>query len=184
MDMRRPPIVHPVAPGIGAGFHGAKVIIAVLIGHGAATATKVGIDWRQIGVFLMAIPTARIGLPDLDQRVWYWTGVFVQNPAMHDDALTDGALVWLGIVGQQIVVDRCHVAVAKAGAGDFAGGVFQADQRQLGRARHRGLVILVIGRGMPAAVALVELALFLWCLGHCGFPPQALAAAASASISA
>ena len=126
--MRRAPGVDPVAPRIGAGFDSAEIVIAVFIREGTSATAKIRVYRGQIGVFLVPIATAGIGLPDLNQRVRNGARVFVQNPAMQDDALANRAGSGLGVVLQQVVVDRVDVIMAEHRPGDFADRILQADQ--------------------------------------------------------
>ena len=89
-----------------------KAVVAVLVGDRAAAAAEIGVDRREVGVVLVAVAAAGIGLPELDQRVRHAAAVLVQHPAVHDDALAD-RLAGLGVVQDQVVVERAELVCAR-----------------------------------------------------------------------
>ena len=97
VDVRRAPTVGVVAPWVGAGFDGAEVVVAVGVGERAPAAAEVGVYGCQVGVFLVAVAAASVGLPDFQQGVGHGAAVFVEHAAVDDDALADGVAV-LGVV--------------------------------------------------------------------------------------
>ena len=89
MDMRRTPVAGLVAPGVGAGFDGAKTVIAVFIGKHPAAAAKVRVNRRQILIFFMPVATASIGLPDFHQRIFHRSAESIAHVTVDDDPLAD-----------------------------------------------------------------------------------------------
>ena len=156
MDMGRAPAVDVVAPRVGAGLHGAEIIIAVLVGERAPAAAEIRIDRGEIGVVLVPVASGGIGLPEFHQRVGDRLAVLVQHLAVHDDAFTD-RLAGLGVVADQIVVEQADIVVAENRAGDFRQRVLQRQQRLGRRARNAGLVARRIGRRVQRAVSLEKL---------------------------
>ena len=155
MDMRGAPVVHPVAPRIGAGFHRAEEVIAVLIRQCAPAAAEIGVDGRKIHVLLVPIAPARIRLPDFHKRMRHRAAVFIQHPTVDDDAFAH-RISGFGVVLDKVVVQGANIAVAKGRAGDFRHRSLQRQKRLTRAAGQAGLVGLRIGGRMPEPVALVE----------------------------
>jgi hypothetical protein len=89
MDMHRPPVIGAVRPGIGAGADGQELVAPLRIGQRPPAAAEIRVERGEIGVLHVAIAPARIGLPDLDQRLGHGAPGLVQNPAMDADPLAD-----------------------------------------------------------------------------------------------
>jgi hypothetical protein len=60
MDVRRPPGIVVVAPGIGAGLDGDELVVAVGIGAGAAAAVEIRIERRIVLVAGMMVAARRV----------------------------------------------------------------------------------------------------------------------------
>ncbi len=158
MDVRRPPAIDVVAPRIGPRLHRAEIVVARLIGQRAAAAAEIGIDRREIGVLLVPVATAGIGLPELHQRVRHAAPGLVQHAAMHHDPFADGIAV-LGVVADQVVVERPDVVMTEHRTGDFRDRAVQRQQRIPRRAQHRRFVAGRMRGRVNGAVALEKAAI-------------------------
>ena len=156
VDVRRAPVVDPVPPGVGAGLHGAEVVVAVLVGQRPAAAAEVRVDRREVGVLLVAVAAAGVGLPELDQGVRHRPPALVEDAAVHDDPLAD-RLAAVRVVADEVVVERAEVGMAERRPGDLAQRVLQRQQRVARRAGDAGLVGGRQGRRVQRPVALEEL---------------------------
>src|SRR3546814_5450720 len=87
MDMRRPPRIVMIAPGIGAGLDGDEAIAPRVVGHHPARAGEVRVERRVMLVPRVDVAAAGIGLPDLHQGPRHRAAVFVEHAAAHDNAL-------------------------------------------------------------------------------------------------
>jgi hypothetical protein len=139
MYMRRPPVVHPVAPWIGPRLHGAKAVSSFSIGENAATAAEFRIYWGKIK-FRSGGDNVRSPL-----ACHIWASVFampvlIEDATVHEDALTDRIAV-MGVVLDQAVIERTKIAVSESGSGDLAQRALQLDECQAGRARTACLVV-------------------------------------------
>src|SRR4051812_32671170 len=105
MDVGGPPAVNAVSKRVCAGLDGAEEIIASLIRQHPAAATEIRVDRSDIGVVAVAIASAGIGLPYLDERVRHRLAVAVKYVAVHDRLLTDRLSVF-GIIEHEIVIER------------------------------------------------------------------------------
>ena len=88
MNMRRPPCVVVIAPGIGPGLDGLEPVITVFVGDGTALASEIRIERGIIGVNFVAVASRSIGLPDFHQRASNRPAIFVKYPAVHVDAFS------------------------------------------------------------------------------------------------
>ena len=152
VDVRRPPVVDAVAPGIGAGLDGAVGVVAVLVGQHPAAAAEVGVEGADVLVLLVPVAAAGVALPDLDQRVLHRPAELVLDVAVDDDALADRQAV-LGVVQDQVVVLRPELVGAEHRRGHFGQRLLQRDQRQARAAQHAGLVLRRVGRRVRRRVA-------------------------------
>src|SRR5690606_30913771 len=103
---------------------------------------------------LVAVTPAGIGLPELDQRVRHGPAVLVEHTPIDDDARTDSALAWLGIVDGQIVIELAKHGVSEDRPRRLRQCVGKRDRRALRRAHHAAAISRREGRRMPAAVPL------------------------------
>src|ERR1700690_1805984 len=83
MNVRRPPGVVMVAPGIFAGADGHEAIATVRIGERMAGTREIGVQRSDVLVAFMQITPGRVRLPDLDQRISHGTSVFVYHSTAH-----------------------------------------------------------------------------------------------------
>ena len=155
VDVGRPPIVDAVRPRIGARSDGAEPVATLGIRDGPATAAEVRIERGPVTLLVVAVASARIGLPELDQHARQATSVLVEHAPVDDQALADG-LAGLGEVGDEVVVARAQSIVPEHRPGHLGDRRLHRQQRALRRAQHRGLVLRRQGRRVPAAIALVE----------------------------
>src|SRR6266516_2210171 len=138
MDMRGPPRIGVIAPRIGAGLHRDEFVTALGIGRGQAGAGEIRIERRGMLVALMDIAAAAVGLPDFDQRVGHAPAVFVEHAAVHDDALAERLA---GMLLRQVLIARPDAVMAVDRAGKLGKRVRRHNERPLGRARDRTLVV-------------------------------------------
>jgi hypothetical protein len=139
VDVRRAPVVDPVAPRVGARLDRAIRVVAVLVGEHAAAAAEVRVERADVLVLLVPVAAARVALPDLDQRVLHRPAQLVVDVAVDDDALADRQAV-LGVVEDQVVVLGPQLLGAEHRRGHFRERLLQRDQRQARAAQHAGLV--------------------------------------------
>ena len=141
-----------VAPRIGAGLNGEKAILALFICEAASGSGEIRIQRRVVLIYLMMVAPGRIGLPDLDERVWHGALVFVQHPADDNQPFTHCLAPGAG-VAREIVVARLHRIVPEERTRDLGEGLFHRHQPLQRRALHRRLIAFVkIGRmGFPIA---------------------------------
>src|SRR5687767_7250174 len=88
MNMRRPPGISMIEPGIGARLDCQKPILPLIIRDAASGSDKIWVQRRIVLIHRMAIATGGVGLPDFHERIRYWSLLFVDHSADDDDALT------------------------------------------------------------------------------------------------
>src|SRR5471030_3000587 len=153
MNVRRPPGIVVVLPRIGAGLDGDELVLAVVVGAGAATAGEVGIERRVVLVPGMMVAASRVALPDLEHRPRDRFAVFVEHAAMNYDALAQRLA---DALPGEVVLQRVQPLAAERRAGDLRQALRQHDRGLLRRARHRRLVSRrQIGRMLARGGALV-----------------------------
>ena len=138
--------------GYGPGLMVAKRVVAVGVGQHAATAAEVGVEGADVLVLLVSVAAAGVGLPDLDQRVFQRPAELIVHVAVDDDPLADRHAA-LGVVEDQVVVERAELVGAKDRRGHFRERLLQRDQRQARAAQDAGLVGRRIGGRMRRGVA-------------------------------
>ena len=77
MNMRGPPRVGVVAPGIGTRLDRNETIIAVLVGQRTPAASEVCIQRRTMLIALMSVAPGCIRLPNFDQGIGDRFAVFI-----------------------------------------------------------------------------------------------------------
>jgi hypothetical protein len=82
--------------------------------------------------------------------------VLVEHPAVHDDALAD-RLAAMGVVADQVVVERAEVGMAERRPGDLESEFCSDSSAKRGERGSRGLVVGRQRRRVQPPVALVEL---------------------------
>ena len=132
--MHRPPVVAAVRPGICAGPDRQELVVSTLVGDRPPAAAEVRIERREVGVLHVAVASACISLPYLDQRVGHRAARLVQHPAMHQDAFADSGGCALGPVQDQVVVKRAKLRMAEHRARLFRRRAFHGQKRKVGRA--------------------------------------------------
>ena len=146
VDVRRPPGIGVVVPGIGARTDGDEAVAAVVVGQGAALAAEVGVERRAMLVVGMGVAPGGIALPDLDQRTPHRPPVLVEHAAGDDDALAERFVP--APVGEVARARRHGIrAEAHAGAGGRLAG--DRDGRVARSAPQRGPIGGVDGGGLP-----------------------------------
>src|SRR2546425_12819108 len=105
MDVGRPPAVNAISKRVCAGLDRPEEVIASLIGQHPAAATEIRVDWSDIGVVAVAVASAGIGLPYLDERVGYRLAIAVEYVAVNDGLLTDRPALF-GVIEDEIVIER------------------------------------------------------------------------------
>ena len=114
-----------------------KLIIAVLVGNGAARSGEVRIERRRMLVDIVDVAAAGIRLPDFDERVGNRTLVLVEHVAVHDDAFAERlTFVLLG----EVVVAFLHGVVAVNRSGQLGQSMRHDNQRLRRRALDRAAV--------------------------------------------
>src|SRR5262249_60811877 len=98
-----------IAQRVGAGLTGDEFVTALAVGRGAAGPGEIRIGRCRVLVALVDVTAARIGLPDLDERVEYWPAVLVEHAPVHDDALAERLA---GVLRGEIVVAWLDAVVA------------------------------------------------------------------------
>ncbi len=157
MNMRRTPVAYLVAPRIGAGLDSAETIVAVFVGQHPSAAAKVRVDRRQVLIFLMPVASARVGLPDFDQRIFHWSAKSIANVAVDDYPFANRQAVF-GVVEDQVVIERAEIVAAEHRSGDFRKGILQGNERIARRAQHAGFIARGVSGRMAAVVAVQDLA--------------------------
>src|SRR4029079_3654380 len=89
VDVLGAPCVLVVAPGVRARLDRHEPVAAVGVGTATAGAGEVRVERRGVLVDLVAVASARIGLPDLDQRASDRPPVLVEDPPGDGDPLAD-----------------------------------------------------------------------------------------------
>src|SRR5579863_1782663 len=89
MNVRRPPGVVMVAPGIFAGADGHEAIAALRIGERVTATCEIWVQWSVVLVAFMQITPGRVRLPDLDQRISHRPTVFVYHSPTHHNAFPE-----------------------------------------------------------------------------------------------
>src|SRR5215217_6276727 len=151
--MRRPPAVDEVSEGISPRLDRPEGVVTLLVGQGTSAAAEVRVDWRQIAVVDMAIAAAGISLPKLNQSIRHASPILIEDVPMHDDPLA----LWfaiLGIIQDQIIIERPNVLGAENGSSHFRKRVLQGPERDARRPQHTCFIIGCEGGRVKAAVAL------------------------------
>src|ERR1043166_2193660 len=147
MDVRRPPSVVMIEPGISSGFDGDEAVRAIVVRKGAAGTREVRI--QGCGMLITAVPVTPRGirLPDFDQSIWNGTAAVVENPTGYDDALTQGLS---GMLASQVIVSVRNRAVTVNRPCGLGQGMRQIDQGLRGIAESSGSIWCVESRGLGA----------------------------------
>ena len=143
MDVGRAPSVIVIAPGIGTGFHRDELVIAGLVGLGAAGAGEVRIERRGMLIDDVDVAPARVRLPDFDKRVGDRPAVLVEHAPMHDDPLPDRLAP---VLSGQVLVAGLHRVLAVDWSGQFAQRMRDDDERLGRRPFHGALVVGIEAR--------------------------------------
>ncbi len=85
MNVCRPPGVSMIVPGIGAGLDGLEPIGSVGVGEAPSHPCEVLVQGRWMRVPLVDVPACGIRLPDLNEPMWDWTALLVEDAAGDDD---------------------------------------------------------------------------------------------------
>src|SRR5690606_32056348 len=117
VDVCRAPVVRPVRPRIRAWLDCAEPIAAFLVGDRTAAAAEVWIEGSLVAFLLVAVASAGIGLPVLEQRARDRAAVLVEDTTVDDDARTDRALARAGVIVDQVVVELTDDVVAETRPG-------------------------------------------------------------------
>src|SRR5690242_12354541 len=107
MDMRWSPGVRMVLPGICSWANGQEAIYSLFVGQAAPNAQKIWIKRSRPLIAPVKIAASRIGLPDLQQSIWYRASPVIEHSPGHNDALTDSLASSPGIACQ-IGIFRCN----------------------------------------------------------------------------
>jgi len=145
--VRRPPGVVVVAPRVGAGLDGDELVVSLGVGQRATDPGEVRVQWARPVVRLVPVAAARVGLPDLHQRVRHRAAVAVAQRAVHDDPLADRLA---GMLPGQVVVQRTDPAGPEHRAGDLGEPLRQQDQGLAGVAQRGGPVAGEVQRRLVA----------------------------------
>src|ERR1700723_3779483 len=89
MNVRRPPGVVMVAPGVLAGADGHEAIAALRIGERMAGTREIWVQRSVVLIAFMQITAGRVRLPDLDQRIPHGASVFVYYSAADHNAFPE-----------------------------------------------------------------------------------------------
>jgi hypothetical protein len=116
MDVSRPPAVNAISKRVRTGLDRPEEVIAPLIGQHPTTAAEIRVDRSDIGVVAVAVASAGVGLPYLDERVGYGLAIAVEYVAV-DDGLFADCLALFGIIEDEIVIERAEFVRRKYRAG-------------------------------------------------------------------
>src|SRR5579864_1637317 len=89
MNMRRPPRIVMISPGIFSRTNGYESVAAFRIRHGKPATREIRIERCIVLIVAMEIASGCIGLPDFDKRVRHRPRIFVENAPAHDNALPE-----------------------------------------------------------------------------------------------
>src|SRR5450755_461159 len=156
MNVSRSPAVDTVPERIRARLDRSEEIVTAFVGQHSAAAAEIGIDRRNIGVVAMTVASAGIGLPHFDESVGYGVAVAIENVAVDDRLFADRFAI-LGIVEDEVIIERTEFVRRKDRTRYLRQRVLQRPKRDARRAQHAGLVNGRIRRGMNISVTLVKL---------------------------
>jgi hypothetical protein len=88
-------------------------------------------------IHLVGVPSRRVGLPDLDQRLGHRLPVFIEHSPGDDDALPGGHG---GVLAREIVIQRTDPSGPEHRAAQFGQRLRNDDQRLRWMAERRGAV--------------------------------------------
>src|SRR6516162_6697013 len=128
MDVGWPPAIDPIAERVGTRFDGTEEIVAAVVRQHPTAAAEVRVDRSNIGVITMAVASARIGLPYLDQGIADRLSVAVEDMTMNDDLFTD-RVTGLGVVKNEVVIKRPELVRREHWARHFREGVLERPER-------------------------------------------------------
>src|SRR5579883_215440 len=118
MNMRRPPRVVMIAPGISARLDREETVIAVVVRDDPARAGEIGVERRRM-IVAPKIASCGIALPKLHERSSHRPSVFIKHAPGNNNALSNGLT---GVLAREVVIG-------------FADGIVSVERpRQL---RHR-----------------------------------------------
>src|SRR6187200_2099161 len=109
MNVRRPPGVVVVAPGVLPRADGHETVIPLSVGERAAGAGKVRIERRIVLVGTVRVAARSVRLPDLDQGMRNRLAVLIEHAAGDDDALADRRAL---VLARQVMVAVFYIFVA------------------------------------------------------------------------
>src|SRR6478736_634567 len=112
MNMRRPPRVRMIQPRIGTRLDRQESIFALFIGHAAAGANEIWIQWRAVLIDLVMIAAGGIRLPDLDQSIGHRPLILVQHLPDDNQPLAHRLAAGPGVT-RKIIVCRRYRFMAK-----------------------------------------------------------------------
>src|SRR5690606_17322591 len=110
VDVRGTPGVVVVLPRIRPRLDGDELVPALVVGDRTAHTVEVRVDRTRPVVPHVPIPTTRVRLPDLDQRIRDRFAVTVEQAPVHQDALPLG---FLRVLPREVVVQLADPAVAQ-----------------------------------------------------------------------
>ena len=153
VDVSGPPSVVMVPPRIGARLDGDEPVLAVRVRAALPDPEEVRVErGGEVDLAPMHVPTARVRLPDLDQRVGHRRAVLVEHPPGDDRALPD-RLAAGARVRRQVGVLFGEIGPQWPGTGDFRQRLHQGDERHGRRPRSGALVVRVEERRMVSVSA-------------------------------
>jgi hypothetical protein len=146
VDVRGPPGVGVVAPGVGARLDGGERVPALIIRQASAHAREVRVQRGRVLVALVRVPARGVGLPDLHQLPGDRAALPVQDAAGDGDALAER---FAGVLAGQVGVQFGDVGDAEDRAGQLDRvRVPYRDQRLAGVAQRAAAVGRVAAGGM------------------------------------
>ena len=115
-----------VEPGIRTGLDGDETVSAIFIGHRAACASEVGIEWRGCWSFICTVASSGICLPNFNQRMRNGASITVQYSAGDDDAFS----LWLSLyVVGKVVIGFADFSMSIDRARNFRQSVWKINER-------------------------------------------------------
>src|SRR5580658_438390 len=105
MDVSGAPAVDEVSKRVRAWLDCSEKIMTVIVSDHSSAAAEIRIDRRFESIVPVAIATAGVGLPNLDESSRNRTSVFIQHEAVNDNALPNRVAVFR-VVKNQVVIER------------------------------------------------------------------------------
>src|SRR5262245_21757160 len=89
MNVRGPPCVGVIEPGVGARLYRDETVAPLAVGQCPAGPREIWIERRGVAVDTMCVSAGGIGLPDFHECIRNRPAVLIQDTSLHDDPFAE-----------------------------------------------------------------------------------------------